>query len=67
MKYEKILDLMEELYNVNNFLEVCRGYAQSDTPDMSALAEALYVLKNKYDEIYKKMRCSDEHASKKAR
>lgn len=38
-------DLVDELYNTNNFLEMCYGYAQSDTPCMKALAESLYTLK----------------------
>ena len=30
-------DLVDELYSTNNFLEMCYGYAQSDTPCMKAL------------------------------
>ncbi len=66
MKNEKMLDLMEELYNANNLLEMCRGYAQSDTPNMAALAESLYILQNKYEGIYGRLCCIDEHAPKKA-
>ena len=53
-------DLVDELYNTNNFLEMCYGYAQSDTPCMKALAESLQTLKNKYEEIYARLCYIDE-------
>ena len=49
-----------EFYNTNNFLDMCYGYAQSDTPCMKALSESLYTLKNKYEEIYARLCCIDE-------
>ena len=53
-------NLVDELYNTNNFLEMCYGYAQSDTPCMKASSESLYTLKNKYEEIYARLCCIDE-------
>lgn len=66
MNDKKFRDLTEELYDTNNFLEMCRGYAQSDTPNMQALAESLYILQDKYEGIYGKLCCIEEHAPKKA-
>lgn len=57
MSNDKFTDLMDEFYDTNNFLEMCFGYAQSDTPNMKSLSESLYNLKNKYEGIYAKL-CS---------
>lgn len=53
-------DLVDELYTTNNFLEMCYGYAQSDTPCMQSLSESLYTLKDKYEGIYARLCCIDE-------
>ncbi len=52
----KINDLMDIFCNLNDALEVCRGYAQCDEPDMKALESVLYALQMKYREIYAGMR-----------
>ena len=52
MNTKKFAEVMDHFYDINNLLEMCYGYAQSDTPSAQALSESLYVLKGKYDEIY---------------
>lgn len=65
MNNEKFSSVIDELCAANNFLEMCRGYAQSDIPNMVALAETLYILQNKYEGIYEELCCINEHATKK--
>ena len=60
MDNEKFRKLVDELYDANNYLEMCRGYAQSDTPCMQALSESLYTLKDKYEGIYARLCCIEE-------
>lgn len=43
---------MDDFYNNNNFLEMCQGYAESDTPIIQSLAESLYEVKKGYEKIY---------------
>lgn len=57
MDNEKFRKLLDELYDANNYLEMCRGYAQSDTPCMQSLSESLYTLKDKYEGIYARLCC----------
>lgn len=55
MDYKKFAELMDSFSELNNSLEVCRGYAQSEEPDMKALEDVLYSLQLKYREIYKQI------------
>ena len=41
MDYKKFAELMDSFSELNNGLEVCRGYAQSEEPDMKALEDVL--------------------------
>lgn len=60
MNNEKFKDLMDEFYDANNLIELCRGYTQSDTPSIQTLSESLYTLEKKYEEIYAKLCTIDE-------
>lgn len=52
MDKKKYIELMDELYDTNNMLEMCRGYAESDTPDITSLAESLFIVLSKYSSLY---------------
>lgn len=52
MDKKKYIELMDELYDANNMLEMCRGYAESDTPDITSLAESLFIVLSKYSSLY---------------
>ena len=46
-------EIMDAFHDANNLLEMCYGYTQSDTPVMKSLTESLYLIKLKYDSIYR--------------
>lgn len=48
-------DIIDDLFDANAMLEVCRGYTQADVPDMKALDTVLWNLTKKYGEIYEKL------------
>lgn len=52
MDKKKYIELMDDLYDTNNMLEMCRGYAESDTPDITSLAESLFIVLSKYSSLY---------------
>lgn len=52
MDKKKYIELMDELYDANNMLEMCRGYAESDAPDITSLAESLFMVLSKYSSLY---------------
>lgn len=52
MDKKKYMELMDELYDANNMLEMCRGYAESDTLDITSLAESLFMVLSKYSSLY---------------
>lgn len=51
MDKSRITDVIDRMEDVNALLEMCRGYAQSETPDMQTLASSLYQIKLKYETI----------------
>lgn len=55
MDCKKFAELMDSFSELNNGLEVCRGYAQSEEPDMKALESVLFSLQLKYREIYEQI------------
>lgn len=52
MDNKKFVEVMDDFYNNNNFLEMCQGYAESDTPIIQSLAESLCEVKKGYEKIY---------------
>lgn len=55
MDGKKFTEIMDEFYNTNNFLEMCCGYAECDTPILQSLAESLYEVKTRYQDVYMKL------------
>ena len=53
MENKKFGELMDSFYDLNDILEICRGYTQCDEPNMKALDNVLYSLQVKYCEICK--------------
>jgi hypothetical protein len=51
MDNKRISSTIDKLDDANKLLEICRGYAQSNVPDMKALSEVLYMLKLKYEVV----------------
>ena len=48
----KLTDLNDELYDLINILEICRGYTQADTPDMEAFEVVLAKMYRRFIELY---------------
>ena len=48
----KLTDLNDELYDLINILEICRGYTQADTQDMVAFDIVLSNLYRRFIELY---------------
>lgn len=48
----KLTDLNDELYDLINILEICRGYTQADTPDMAAFEVVLAKMYRRFIELY---------------
>ena len=51
----ELANILDELHDANAMLEVCRGYTQSDIPDMKALDVTLWNMVNKYENLYKRL------------
>lgn len=48
-------ELMDEMYELNAMLEVCRGYTQADQPNLDALDIVLYGLRQKYEQLHRNL------------
>ena len=57
MSRREMNDITEELKNLNAMLEICRGYTQTDAPDMKALDISLWCLTRMYKKVYEQL-CS---------
>lgn len=51
----EMANIKDELYDANAMLEMCRGYTQTETPDMKAMGVALWRLVEKYEDLYKRL------------
>lgn len=52
-------NIIDDFFDANAMLEVCRGYTQADVPDMKALDTVLWNLVKTYERIYKQLRDID--------
>jgi cupin superfamily acireductone dioxygenase involved in methionine salvage len=49
---DKLMNILDEFYDLVNMLEVCRGYTQADRPSMEALDITLNNLYNNFMSLY---------------
>ena len=49
-------NIIDDLFDANATLEICRGYTQSDEPDMKKMDIVLWNLSKKYEDLYDRLR-----------
>ena len=59
MSKANMSNIIDDFFDANAMLEVCRGYTQADVPDMKALDTVLWNLVKTYERIYKQLRDID--------
>lgn len=55
MNREEFLEIMDLFCDLNDTLEICRGYTQANEPDLMVLDTVLYNLQKRYREIYERL------------
>lgn len=55
MNREDFLEVMDLFCDLNDNLEICRGYTQANEPDLKVLDTVLFNLQKKYREIYERL------------
>ena len=55
MNKMELANILDDLYDANAMLEICRGYTQADVPDMKSLDVALWSMVKTYGSIYERL------------